>query len=175
MDHLSENLPPSYEPPEALLVTGDALRHMPEAHIEAILKMLGGFGLTVTVVSNLEASQAIPEQSQPAVAPVCEADFLEFARQNGYTLDRALKAWQIASSTNVTNYPDGEGLPEIKVYSEEDTEYVDLDTVRQRLEKLDLIRPYQKSYGWHNGSGLGVQFLTHLCNTRLGSDIPHRS
>ncbi|MEV5532224.1 hypothetical protein [Streptomyces prunicolor] len=148
--------PEPFEAPEALLITGDALRDMTPDRLETISQMLGGLGLQVTTISDLESVRSPEEEPKPV--PVSQADFLKFAEDTGHTSRLATMAWLTVERTYRGQRTD-EGLPMLAFSRGEDNiPHVDLRTVKARIDS-GTNREEWSNHGMHRAN---MEFLRNM-------------
>ncbi|WP_158697862.1 hypothetical protein [Streptomyces prunicolor] len=161
--------PEPFEAPEALLITGDALRDMTPDRLETISQMLGGLGLRMTAIADLE-SLSTPEE-EPEPVPVSKADFLRFAEETGRTPRLATMAWVMVDATErlgnewARRLTDRgpETLPALSFsYDEQGARQVDLRTVSER------IKASARSGGaWTSPGDAKISFLGAICGAKI--------
>ena len=177
MERSSNIFPEPFEAPEALLITGDALRDMTPDRLETISQMLGGLGLRMTAVADLESLRTPEEEPKPV--PASKADFLRFAEENGHTERMAKTAWHMVQVTGAQGergfrtfdsdeYPTG--LPMLEFSRAENGDRcVDLRTVNERLKSGEQYKGTWLSAWSHNGDGK-LNFLGSLCAAKIQPD-----
>ncbi|MEU9407535.1 hypothetical protein AB0E08_17900 [Streptomyces sp. NPDC048281] len=170
-----------FEAPEALLITGDALRDMTPDRLETISQMLGGLGLRMTAITDLESLSTPEEELEPV--PASKADFLRFAEENGHTERMAKTAWHMVEVTalhgeqgfkyHAWNKDDEEptGFPVLEfTHDQNGGRAVDLRTVNERLKSGGRYEKNEYVGAWsHRGEGK-FDFLRALCADKLGLD-----
>lgn len=120
-----------FEPPHAILLSGEGVRNLDAERLAMLSQMLGGLSISVTPLSaetagNLQA--ALPEQDEQITWPVFVSlrDFHKYAEENGYRDRTAIATW----NTLRRQWKTDDNLSFAKVGEDF---CVDLQTVRERL------------------------------------------
>ncbi|WP_280483903.1 hypothetical protein [Nocardia farcinica] len=163
-----------------ILLTGEGLARMTPERLQMLREMLGGLGLTVTLLSGQEIDLPPPspeEEAEPVLAS--REDFLAFAREHGYADMRAFRAWRCAAENEAgARYGKNDGLPPVRFvglaprpeYSTDpDRRTLDLRSVHERL-----IATQQEPHLWgYRSKRRGdVRFLAHMVNEVVQPDEP---
>ncbi|MDH6217084.1 hypothetical protein [Streptomyces pseudovenezuelae] len=163
-----------FEAPEALLITGEALRDMTPEHLDALSHMLGGLGLRMTAIANPEGLSTPESKSDPDPVLASKTDFLQFAEETGRTSRLATMAWNMAEATEWrgdrlrnAHEPGNEHriTPLIFSSDEDGNRYVDLHTIGRRL--FDSGRSWD---AWSMPAQAKISFLDAICEAKLVSD-----
>ncbi|MFJ9629006.1 hypothetical protein ACIRU8_15025 [Streptomyces sp. NPDC101175] len=181
MEQSQNPFPEPFEAPEALLITGDALRDMTPDRLETISQVLGVLGLRMTTIADLESFNTSEEEPEPV--PASRDDFLRFAEENGHTERLAKTAWHMVQVTGAQgergfkyhawNKDDEEptGFPALEfTHNQSGDRAVDLWTVNERLKSGGRYEKSRYVGAWsHRGEGK-FEFLRALCAEKLSLD-----
>lgn len=144
---------------------------MPRERYEMLEQMLGGLGLRPTAIIdvrslNLEAAE------QPTPIPTGRADFVEFARDNGYTSRMAHNAWNTVAWTGARQeYNEYPHLAPLRFLDTPRHSAVDLRSIKERLQSNAFT-----TSGWVKATPRKIGFLRALVDTRIGFESDsHRS
>lgn len=180
MEQSHNAIPEPFQAPEALLITGDALRDMTPDRLETISQMLSGLGLRTTTILDLESIHTPEEEPEPV--PASKADFLRFAEENGHTERIAKITWSMVEVTathgergfkQFKHQEEPTGFPALSFLHDEDgTRYVDLRTVNERLKSGQQYEGNTYAAGaWSHGGEGKLSFLRAICVAKLGPDV----
>jgi len=147
---------------QGLLLYGEGLQSMTPERFDMLSQMVGGLGLKVTTVGDIETLGVSAEQVEPCIAT--KDEFITFARAQGYTDARARKAW--GATTFASMERNAKGLPPTRFTDRgEFREYGNLLDLLSVAERLEASR--YTTTGWPSATPDTVKFLRHLVDERL--------
>lgn len=147
--------------------------------LQMLHDMVGGLGLHLTVVTDLQ-STGIRAEVEPEPIPVAKADFWAFAAEHGYSKQRATLAWSLATRGNLDKY--GAHLPLVRFL---DGVSDDPDVLVSREDRIVDLRSVHERFVASEGRPLAwggdhtpdrpnrsIDFLAHLVNEKLRPEEP---
>jgi hypothetical protein len=157
------------QPPQGLLLTGEGLASMTQERLAMLGQIVGGLGLQVTVVHDLERLPE-PVEREPEPVPACFRDFLDFASEHNYTERRASKAWGslLLLSSEHRNPTKDDQYPRIRLIRNADFRQavIDMRSVYRRMVASSLT-----AEAWEDVDRT-LPFLIDVVNAFVQPDEP---